>query len=93
MKSPEPAKTLKNCFSEVEVQQLIKKVHRQEEKSQEKQKLKHYHHYCSSIERKYSPNAVARKQPSQFKKAAPLTIKPPPYTSTYKNQRSVVNYG
>jgi hypothetical protein len=80
------------------VQQLIKKVHRQEEKSQDKQKLKHYHHYCSSIERKHSPNAVARKQPSQMKKPPPLTIKhPAPCTSTYtatcKNQRSVVSYG
>lgn len=78
----------------MEVHQLIRKVQRQEEKSQDRQKMKNYHQYCSSIERKYSPNTLARKQP-QLKKA--LTIKHPAAyahaSAHYKNQKSVVSYG
>jgi hypothetical protein len=76
----------------VQVQQLITKVHRQEEKSQEKQKLKHYHQYCSSIERKHSPTAISRKQPSQPKKGPSLVIKHLPGYASFKNQKSMVTH-
>lgn len=85
---------LKNCVSMAEMSKLVSKVHSRHDSqlNGQKAKLREYQHFCSSMEKKYSPSTSLKKESGQAKKY-PLMIRQCASPKTFQFRGSTPQLG